>query len=306
MKKLFLFLSIISLVVLACLEPERDNPYDPNNPDIVYLGGTIYGFDGSPIQGAVVKLMIDDEIIEEVESDNDGWYEILDIEPDTYKLKAEAGYYTPLEIYPLVLTSGFYNDSFDLYFEEIFFDFENEIVGTVEPHGFEVALGNWEITEDPGQPDEHSVPNVYSGFTDIDVAVAGLTEPVKDFWIDTKFKVLDISGSVWEAGIILRGQDEYNYYVVSLSRYYNEIALYKIVDGDFYYIDYASMTFSPNIWYKLSADFHGSDIEIYLNEELIFETVDTTFPQGLIGLLVCTYAQGEMVSVNFDDIGIYP
>ncbi|NOR17986.1 hypothetical protein GQ543_09830 [candidate division WOR-3 bacterium] len=96
MKKLFLFLLIISFVILACLEPEHDNRYDPENLNKAYLGGTVYGFDGLPIQGAIVKLKRDAIIIREVASDDNGWYEFTGLVPDVYHLIAEAGYYRPL------------------------------------------------------------------------------------------------------------------------------------------------------------------------------------------------------------------
>ena len=43
MRKLF-FIPIIFFLVIACLEPEHDNVYDPDNPDKARVVGIVRGY----------------------------------------------------------------------------------------------------------------------------------------------------------------------------------------------------------------------------------------------------------------------
>lgn len=309
MKKLFLFLLMVSFVILACLEPEHDNPYDPENLNNAYLGGTVYGFDGLPIQGAIVKLKRDAIILREVASDDNGWYEFDRIEPDVYHLIAEAGYYMPLYMYDVDIASGSYNDSFDLYFQEIYFDFEGEPVGTPEPRGFTIISGNWQIRQDPLQPGEHSVPNVYNGVmitpSTNEFAMTAFRDPVKDFWLDVKIKILSTNMGNWETGVVLRYQDELNFYLLVLRP--DEMTLYKIQGGNSHELAKdENMIFSPDVWYFISVDFHDDDIEVFLNQNSVFQSSDNAFSEGFIGLYVKTWDDPDTASVYFDDISIWP
>lgn len=309
MKKLFLFLLIASFIILACLEPERDNPYDPKNPNNAYLGGIIYGFDDLPIQDAIVKLVRDTTIIREVSSDNNGWYEFDRVEPNVYRLVAEAGYYTPIHIHPVDITTGSYNDSFDLYFQEIYFDFDDEAVGIHEPRGFTIISGIWQVRQDPLQPGEHSIPNVYNGVMITpsmnDFVIAAFRDPVKDFWLDVKIKILDTFTGNRETGVVLRYQDEYNFYLLVLRP--DEMTLYKIQGGNVYELaTNEDINFSPDVWYFISADLHDDDIQIFLNQNPVLQSSDNAFLQGVIGLYVKTGDEPDTASVYFDDIGIWP
>jgi hypothetical protein len=255
MKKLFLFLLIISFVILACLEPEHDNPYDPENLNKAYLGGTVYGFDGLPIQGAIVKLKRDAIIFREVASDDNGWYEFTGLVPDVYHLIAEAGYYRPLYMYDIDIAPGSNNDSFDLYFQEIYFDFEGE--------------------------------------------------PVGNFWLDVKIKILSTNMGNWETGVVLRYQDELNFYLLVLRL--DEMTLYKFQGGNFHELAKdENMTFSLDTWYCLSVDFQDDDIEVFLDQNSVFQSSDNAFSEGFIGLYVKTWDDPDTASVYFDDISIWP
>ena len=145
MKKLSIISLIVLLGMLSCLKPGRDNPYDPANSDVAELGGMVFGIDCQPVEDATIKLMQDTIIIDETTSDVSGWYELTGIVPDTYKLCAEADVYTPLE-YDLDIAAGSRNDTFDLYFQEIFFDFENEPLGSNPPRGFIIRSDQWDIS----------------------------------------------------------------------------------------------------------------------------------------------------------------
>jgi len=78
MKIFFTFISILLISTLSCLEPERDNPYDPNNPGKVDLGGTVYGINYHSIDGATIKLIQDTIVVKETQSEVTGRYELTD------------------------------------------------------------------------------------------------------------------------------------------------------------------------------------------------------------------------------------
>lgn len=304
MKKLFLFLLIISFVILACLEPEHDNPYDPQNPDKAYLRGITYKHNLTAFPGALIKLIRNDEIIKEVESDNNGWYEIDEIDPGIYAILAEAGYYTPVQIFPESLPADSY-DTLDILFSEIFFDFENESAGIIEPHGFNVIWGNWIVISDPAQPGAHSVPNVYNGTTlmSSELAIALFNEPVKDFWFEIKLKILDSSDEDWETGVVLRYQDEHNFYLLLIAA--DKIALFKIINNNWHLLaENTSINFSKDNWYSLGADFRGGHINVSLNQSSVFDVQDDSFLDGAIGLWLRNLELPNITSVNFDDIAI--
>ena len=126
MNKFLIFIPILLLSTLSCLNPGRDNPYDPENEDMAYLGGAIFGIDDNAILGATIKLLQDDHIVEQTQSDEAGWYEFTGVEPGNYDLIAEVHLYTTVDIHGVHLPEGAWNDTFDLYFKEIFFDFEDE------------------------------------------------------------------------------------------------------------------------------------------------------------------------------------
>jgi len=92
MKKWLVF-PVLCILFIVCIKPERDNEYDPNNLNKAYLEGNVYGFDGMPLQDARISLLnadSSDTLIED--TDNDGWYEFIDVDPGIYAIIAEYGY----------------------------------------------------------------------------------------------------------------------------------------------------------------------------------------------------------------------
>ena len=310
MKKILLMSVIGFLGMLNCLEPGRDNPYDPKNPDIAALGGTVFGLNCEPVEGATIKLMQDTSIIDETASEVNGWYEFTDIVPGLYKLIAESDLYTPVE-YNLDIVGGTRNDSFDIYFQEIFFDFEEEPLGPNPPRGFIIRSGQWDIIQDHTDPGMHSAPNVFRGMNThgtAPFAQAVFKEPIKDFWMDARLKY-DTASSVGlgAAGFVLRGQDAHNFYVLLFD--VDALGLWVVMNDTFHHqplaIDTTSM-FLPDTWYCLAADFHGDELYVYVNENEAFHVQDNTFNEGFLGLFVKSWQPGGNSSVHFDDVGIWP
>lgn len=307
MKKFLIFIPILLISTLSCLDPDRDNPYDPENPDMVYVGGIVYGINYQPVEGATIKLIQDSIVVAETQSEVTGWYEFTDVTPDRYRLVAEAELYTSLNIHPVELPAGSRNDTFDLYFHEIFFDFESDLLGPTPPRGFLIESGQWEIVQDNTGSGMHSIPNVFRGTNEQGTdpfAMAVFIEPVKNFWVDAKFKYLGSSNGEGAAGLVLRGQDKQNYYLLALN---NNALIFRVVRGDTQCIPLASDSsyqLIPDMWICLAADFEDSDIGIYLNETLVFQLQDNTFDQGFVGLWVKSLEAGGEAIVHCDDMGI--
>jgi hypothetical protein len=294
------------LIITGCLEPPRDNPYDPNNPDKGYLAGTAYDHNGDFLEGAAVTLKLADEDRYSTQTDFQGNYEFAEVDPGLYTLVAEAEYYDTLYFEDVEIKSYTHNDSFDLYFSELCFDFENEQVGTVEPYGFRHIIGTWQIQEDYGEPGQHSTPMVYSATNNTSstaYSLAVLKDTLDDFWIGVKIKILGSSGWSWRTGLILRYQDANNYYLIQFTT--TALSLVKVRDGSPLPIAVADeLTFSADTWYYVSAHLIGSQIKVYLNFEELFDINDATSPllAGVSGLWLKSDDPVTEARANFDDV----
>jgi len=311
MRKFLTFIPILLLSTLSCLNPERDNPYDSENPGKVDLGGTVYGINYHPIDGATIKLIQDAIVVKETQSEVTGWYEFTGVDPGIYRLIAEFDLYTPLDIHPVDLSAWAEIDTFDLYFQEIFFDFENEPLGPTPPRGFLIKFGQWEIVQDNTNPGVHSVPNVFRGTNEFGaepIALALFKEPIKDFWIDAKVKYLGSSIGSGALGFVLRAQDDHNFYLLIIDLEEEALGLFTVLNdtiSDTLAVNY-TLTIEPDTWYCLAVDFKNSDIEVHFNGTRVFELTDDTFDGGSIGLWVKSWEMGGVATAHFDDMGIWP
>jgi len=300
MKNGLLFLLVISFVMLACLNPPHDNEYDPDNPNKAYLGGKTYRLDDTPLPQAQIRLMHESEVLDSTKSDDQGRFKFTDIDPGIYKIIAEANYYKSVEFYPESLPAGTENDSFDIYFYEIHFDFENEASGTQEPNGFQIISGDWKIKED--QSGEHSKPNVYNGVnTTTDTALTIIKEGLNDFWFNCKLKVMPLARYHWDVGTVLRYQDKDNYYLLKICPC-GKIQLIKKLAGVESLIGSADHPIKDSTWYSVAVDFSDSNIQIFLNDSIMLYVSDNAISSGKIGLWLNN--PENIVSVNFDDITI--
>jgi hypothetical protein len=289
------------------LEPPRENPYDPYNQ--AYFAGTAYDHNWNPLEGARVKLKYDHEIKYETVTNSSGWFEFPEVVSRTYTVLAEADYYINLYIDPVCIPPSSIIDTFDLYFHLLYFDFENEVLGTQEPHGFVTLFGTWQIQQDQTNPGAHSTPNVYNAThtaSSAPFALAVLRDTVEDFWLDTKIKVVSGS-STWNAGLALRIQDDSNYYVVQISS--GGISVAKIENGNPVQLGTTgTYTFNPDQWYCIGASIVGTHIEVYLDDQEVLEVDDNTSPfyAGAAGLWIHTSEPIGSASANFDDIYFAP
>ena len=304
----FLITIILALIaIVSCIEPDRDAPYDPNNPNKPSLYGYTRNYDWSPIPSATIELRQGGDVRYSTMSDNDAWFEFPDINPGVYQLYAVAEYYSPY-IDTLYLCAGC-RDTIDVHFQELYFDFENENPGTQEPFGFARVFGSWQVQEDNTDPDLHSTPNVYNAVhagSSAPFALAVLRDTLEDFFISTNIKVLS-SSSTWHAGMVLRYQSETNYYLIQIMA--GALSLMKIQNGSVVQLaTNTSYNFAPDTWYHIAAYLHHDKIKVYLDYQEIFEIYDTSSPFsiGMAGLWLFTSEPTGSTTAHFDDIYLSP
>jgi hypothetical protein len=116
MKVISISILLIFFAATACLEPPRDNPHDPSNPDKGHLAGTAYDQSLLPLEDALVTLKISDEGKYSTYTDAQGDYEFEAVDPGLYTLVAEAEGYSTLTFDNIAIESCTENDTFDLYF----------------------------------------------------------------------------------------------------------------------------------------------------------------------------------------------
>jgi len=307
MRRIFLSATIVLLAAVTCIEPDRDGPYDPNNPNKPSLYGYTRTYDWSPLPGASVELRQGGDVKYSTQSDNEAWFEFVDIDPGIYQLYAEAEYYAP-EVETLYLCAGC-KDTIDVQFEELYFNFDDETPGTQEPFGFLRVYGSWQIQEDNTAGDEHSLPNVYNavhhGSTD-PFALSLFRDTLRGFWLSINVKVLT-SASDWYAGLVLRYQNENNYYLVQFNP--NGLALMKMRDGVLSQLaSTTSHTFASNVWYHVSTYMEGEKIKVFVDYDELFEIYDTQSPiqVGLAGLWLFWNETNGSASAHFDDLHVWP
>jgi len=299
---------IITLLVFTnCLEPPRDNPYDPNNPDKGNLTGIAYDHRWNALESTLVKLKIGDEIIYSAVTNSEGRYEFESVAANYYTLVAETDYYHSLYI-DVQIESDEY-DTLDLYFDELCFQFDDEVVNTPEPFGFSILFGTWKIMEDWGEPGEHSTPNVYNGVHNggsAPIALSVFRDTLDNFWVSTDIKILG-SSSTWYAGIAFRYQDINNYYWLELRT--NGLAVMKILNGNVSQLElYSTVSFATDTWYEVGVYVYDNNIKVYLDNTELFEIQDTSSPiySGLTGLWIYTSEPTGSAAANFDGVHITP
>jgi len=284
----------------SCLNAPRNNKYDPENPDKVRLKGYTYEANGLILEGAIIRLLFDDEIIDTDTSDLEGSFEFDKIDPGIYKITAEAHHYSSLEIYPESLWAGMYIDNYDVFFSTL--NFEEDREGTSLPYGFDTICGNWRVEKDTELPELHSTPNVYNGSNNPNEwAITQYHEPMTNFSLQVKVKVLNISQVDWRTGFVFRYQNENNHYRLYISS--DTIAMAKVENSGEELLRISNHDFFTDTWYSLRVECDGNFMLIYLNDEPLFVIIDNAFADGCIGLY-CGNQSGMVTSVNFDDVEI--
>ena len=179
-------------------------------------------------------------------------------------------------------------------------DFDHERVGTT-PSEWEPAMTKsgaaprWEILQDQTAP---SKPNVLAQLSSDRTAgrfpmaiMRGVT--IRDGEVSVRFK--PVAGEVDQAaGLVWRYIDRNNYYIVRANALENNVVLYKVENGERTSLaprglpsrSYGVKHVVPKmVWSELKVSFIDTVATVSLNNERLFEVIDTTFRNaGRIGL----------------------
>lgn len=297
-KSIFILLVIIIIGLVAC-KPAHDNEWDPDNPNKAILSGFVYGLNDQPIPNAEIMLLQDTFVCDTAWSDVNGAYEITEIDPGLYRLVAYAPHYLPYEHCELESLPADTVAEHDVWFTTQYYCFEEEVLGTIQPYGFDTVSGIWAVINDDTDPDFHTTPNVYHGErTAAGYALALLKNSGPDFHLETKFKVLNSSGSGWMTGAVFGYHgDSTSYYFVGITHL--GIGFNKRTPSGIDTLQVIPHTFLLDTWYDLVIQMCGSSINIYADGAEIAYT-DSLPISGKAGLWIENF--GGPAMVNFDDV----
>jgi hypothetical protein len=121
----------------------------------------------------------------------------------------------------------------------------------------------------------------------------------RDVDVSVRFKA--VAGQLDQAaGIVLRAKDFDNYYVVRANALENNVRLYHVVAGRRTQFAGSDVEVPSGVWQSLRIKAEAAHFTVYLNDKILFEADDTSFPDaGRIGLWV----KSDSVTV-FDDFTI--
>ena len=296
-------ISLLAVVFLStCLDAPRDNIYDPKNPDRAYMLATAYEFGLYPLEGAIVFLTHESEIVRTDTSNDIGEVEFDEIVPGVYGISGEVLHFSSVSYLPDSIWAGEYITDLRIEFRTL--EFEDDIPNTSSPHRFEPIHGIWAITEDAQHPEAHSTPNVYKGVdSSSNESAIALCEPeAHKFLIEAKLKVEESSGPTWQAGIIFRYQDEYNYCSFTISP--ETTFCSQVINGQHTYTRIKVHESTAGTWQCLLVECHEmySMMKMYIDDDVIFSLTDNIFTGGKVGLIASDNDQPSPVFVNFDDV----
>ncbi|GEM_PF-2997140 len=181
-------------------------------------------------------------------------------------------------------------------------DFSSGVISgwTIVDEGTNSAPSAWAVSN--GQLVQSS--NIYGGS-------ASGSDPVKPGtyiytgdhgWTDYEFRVRLMSQGDDDAlGVMFRYQDGQNYYRFSMDRERAYRRLTKTVGGITTILAQDTVAYQMNRWYDVKVRVVGSQIQVYLDDILLFSVVDGSLPAGSIAL----YCWGNQ-EANFDQIVVTP
>ncbi len=295
-------ISIIILTVTACIDAPRDNKYDPENPNRAYLSAFVYELGFYPMDDAIVSLSQDGASILSDTSDSEGIVQFEEITPGIYDIDAHAQYYTDVDYPPESLWADVIRESLRIEFTKL--NFEDDVLGEPSPHAFEVSTGPWAIALDTQQPYAHSVPQVYRATVGNanDTAITLFQTEAECFFFKTHIKIDSLSAATSRAGVIIRYQDDQNYYAITLSP--DSIFCDMILNGQKTAMHAEAYESGPGIWHEICIERPDGWFfaRISLDAEIVYSIYDDDLSEGQPGLIVCTGDGPGQAVGHFDDI----
>jgi len=186
------------------------------------------------------------------------------------------------------------------------YDFEDD--GADErPGGFEFARtgggppGRWRVVAAEGAPSgAHVLEQSDTSDDEMRFLVAAAEmPPVSDVHVSVRAR--PVSGAVDQAfGLVLRYQDESNYYLVRANALEHNVRLYHVKDGKRTQLRSWSGSVAPDQWHTLETEAVGDELRVSFDDRTLIDAHDTTFPnRGRVGL----WTKADSVS-QFDDFTI--
>lgn len=145
---------------------------------------------------------------------------------------------------------------------------------------------DWQVLEDPTAPAGPRVlAETTADRTNNRYPLCILPEPaIADVAIAVSFKA--VSGTVDQAaGVMVRVQDENNYYIARANALEGNVRFYKVENGQRVQVAGANINVPSGQWQALELRVRGNAIEVLFNGVSLFSTGDGTFAnRGRVGL----------------------
>jgi hypothetical protein len=120
--------------------------------------------------------------------------------------------------------------------------------------------------------------------------------------LDVRVSFLPISGKAdMGGGLIWRATDDRNYYLTRANPLEQNIRVYRVINGIRHMLQNFNQTIDVKHWHTLQVVNRGCQIEVFYDEQKVFDLCDTTFTQGQIGL----WTKSDAVTY-FDDLRLEP
>jgi hypothetical protein len=174
-----------------------------------------------------------------------------------------------------------------------------------QPLSFDTALTGkggpvrWELLQDASAPNGPTVFAETSGDrTDYRFPLAILKGfEAKDVEVKVRFK--PVSGKVDQAaGLVVRLQDQDNYYIARANALEDNVRLYKVVDGTRRQFAGTNVKVPVGKWQELGLKAEGDRLTVSLDGKELFSATDRTFAEaGRVGL----WTKADSLT-HFDDL----
>ena len=170
-------------------------------------------------------------------------------------------------------------------------DFEDGTVGTLPPRFYTGLTGKgrpvaWVLHEDPTAPAGPKVLAETSGDRTSDRFPLAILDgfEAKDVEVTVRFK--PVAGEVDQAaGLVVRLQDENNYYIARANALEGNVRLYKVVDGKRRQFAGVDVEVPASEWQELGLRAEGGRLTVSLDGKELFGATDRTFAKaGKVGL----------------------
>jgi len=177
------------------------------------------------------------------------------------------------------------------------------------PEGFSFGrtgsgrMGRWVVrTEKDAPSGTHVLAQLDNDAVDFRFPLAVANEPkLRDLRLSVRCK--PVSGVVDQAcGLIVRYQDENNYYLARANALEQNVRLYRVVNGNRQQLASWNGAVTSGAWYELCVEAKGDQFKIFWDGQEVMDIHDQTFPNaGQVGL----WTKADSITY-FDDLKVGP